>query len=508
MPPVTAERLLSILLVEDEPEALAILARMIALKFPNIKIHTAANGEEGLAICRKERPELVITDINMPFLDGIRMAGEILADHPGTLIIVLTAHSDTRHLLDAIELGITYYVLKPINQRKLFAAINQCLTRISLSSQIREQQEHIVKLSLAVERSPNMVVITDRHGTIEYVNSKFRELTGFSDAEIIGQGLRLLQADPGSVDIETQLRDIVKNGLEWRGEEQSRKKSGEIYWEAVSISPIIDSNGNPSNFVVVKEDISARKLVEARIETLNTNLAARAAELEEVNQELEAFSYTISHDLRSPLTAISGFSQLLRDIYSARLDDEAKEYLLAINDEALRMNQLIATMLNFSRLGRQELHLDLVDLSNIAHAVVADLQRKEPDRSVSVEISDGLQCTGDPALLRVVLENLLGNAWKYTGRTSAAKIEFAQFDDEADPAFYIRDNGAGFDMAQGDKLFLPFQRLHLTDEFTGHGIGLATVERIIKRHGGKVWAEGEKDKGATFYFSIGKDNHL
>lgn len=273
------------------------------------------------------------------------------------------------------------------------------------------------------------------------------------------------------------------------------------------------------------------KLNQEEVEILNTNLAARAVELEEANceleatlneleaanqelettnreleaanQELEAFSYTVSHDLRSPLTCIDGYCQLLMDMCAERLDERGKGFIAEISDSAERMEQLISTLLNFSKLSRSEINRTTVDISELANAVAAQLRVNEPQRRVAFSIEEGLKADADPRLLRAVLENLIGNAWKYTGKREEGVIEFGATEREGKTAWFVRDNGAGFDMAEAGRLFAPFQRLHDREEFEGSGIGLATVKRIIERHGGRVWAEGETGKGATFYFTLG-----
>lgn len=230
-------------------------------------------------------------------------------------------------------------------------------------------------------------------------------------------------------------------------------------------------------------------------------LAARTVELENVNRDLEAFNYSVSHDLRKPLTVIYSYSQLIQDFYSDKLDAHCREYLQEIGAASQRMNLLIETLLDFASLTRTALHRENVNLSEIAHTAAKELVLTEPDRRVTLRIPDGIVVSGDKNLLQVVLNNLMSNAWKYTHERDDAVIEFGIQDDGGAPTYYVRDNGSGFDMSYADKLFIPFLRLPGAS-VEGHGIGLATVERIIKRHGGQVWAEGESAKGATFYFTL------
>jgi len=231
-------------------------------------------------------------------------------------------------------------------------------------------------------------------------------------------------------------------------------------------------------------------------------IRARTAQLEAANKELEAFSYSVSHDLRAPLRSIDGFSQALQEDYTARLDEEGRSHLRRVRAATQRMAHLIDDLLHLARVSRAELRSAPVDLSAVAQGVVAELRQREPRRAVEFVCVDQARVRGDPALLRVLLENLLGNAWKFTAQRRPARIEFGVSQQDGATAYFVRDNGAGFDMSYADKLFGAFQRLHSAKEFEGTGIGLATVQRIIHRHGGRVWAESAVDQGATFYFTV------
>jgi PAS domain S-box-containing protein len=252
-------------------------------------------------------------------------------------------------------------------------------------------------------------------------------------------------------------------------------------------------------------DITDRKRADEEIKRLNTDLAARAAELEEANRELEAFNYTVAHDLRKPLTVINSYTQVIKELCGNKLDENCTGYLEEAYKGTLRMNKLIDALLNFSHMAHVELRREKVDLSAMAHEVAAELKLNESEHRVTFLIANGLSADGDGALLRVVLDNLLGNAWKYTGARDEGIIEFGTTEDDGKPAWFVRDNGAGFEMVDADELFTPFQRLPGAGEYKGFGIGLATVERIISRHGGRVWADGEPGKGACFYFTLSTD---
>ena len=262
--------------------------------------------------------------------------------------------------------------------------------------------------------------------------------------------------------------------------------------------------GEPKNrqVAILFSDITERKATEATIAQLNANLQQRAAQLEGINKEMESFSYSVSHDLRAPLRSIDGFSQILLEDYADRLDGEGKDALRRVRNAATGMAELIDALLALSRLSRIELRTERIDLSALAQAITEEMRRSEPDRTVEFVIAPAVVVEGDRTLLKAALGNLLGNAWKYTQPRTSSHIEFGRVERDNDTVYFVRDNGVGFDMAYVGKLFGAFQRLHRQSEFGGTGVGLATVQRIIHRHGGRAWAEAAVDQGATFYFTL------
>jgi signal transduction histidine kinase len=269
---------------------------------------------------------------------------------------------------------------------------------------------------------------------------------------------------------------------------------------------VIDVDGEPC-VLWASLDLTARLQAEAEIRRLNAELerrvSERTAQLAIANQELESFAYSVSHDLRAPLRSIDGFSQALLEDYADRLNDEGRDYLNRVRAASQRMGDLIDDVLRLSRASRGELHPSTVDLSDLATRIIETYRNQHPERTVQVNIEPGILVVGDPNLVRLALDNLLSNAWKYTSKTADARIDFGVRVQVGDRAYYVRDNGVGYDPAYAHKLFRPFQRLHRPDEFEGHGIGLATVRRVVTRHGGRTWAEGDVGKGATFYFTLG-----
>lgn len=393
--------------------------------------------------------------------------------------------------------------MKKIKRQKIEIGTNDKLP----NEADRKRTEEALRASenryrLIVETSQEGILMVDEETRLTYVNQRMAEMLGQDGAEMLGRPFLDFVDDSARREVATRL-ERRKEGVREQYETVFLRKDGAKIWGSVSATPIMGAHGEFSGSFAMVSDISERKRAAEEIEVLNTNLAARALELEAANEELEAFSYSVSHDLRKPLTAISGYSQVILELYGRNLEGECKNYLQEVLDGTARMNRLIDTLLNFSRRIRSEMSRQTVDLSEMAKTIIAELKQADPLRRVSSAIADGVLANGDANLLRVVLENLLGNAWKYTAKNEETRIEFGVTEFRGKPAYFVRDNGTGFDMAYADRLFAPFQRLHAPGEFEGSGIGLATVRRIVKRHGGNVWADGEVGKGASFYFTLG-----
>jgi PAS domain S-box-containing protein len=352
-----------------------------------------------------------------------------------------------------------------------------------------------------------IVDISDPQGRITYVNDKFCAISKYSRQELIGQEHRIFNSGYHSKDFIRNLWTTVAEGRVWKGEIRNRAKDGGYYWVDTTIVPFLTSAGKPYEYVAIRADITERKRAEEQIHQLNEELeqrvVERTAQLTAANGELEAFSYSVSHDLRAPLRHIDGFAQLLRKHAESAMDEKGRHYIKTISDSARRMGQLIDELLVFSRMARVELRRAEFDHNALVDDVIRDGGFKR-NPAIDWRIASLPRIQADPILLRQVWVNLIDNAVKYSGKSPSPRIEIGSRSDPAsgEQAFFVRDNGAGFDMQYADKLFGVFQRLHSATEFEGTGIGLANVRRIVQRHGGRTWAEGRVGEGAVFYFSL------
>jgi PAS domain S-box-containing protein len=347
------------------------------------------------------------------------------------------------------------------------------------------------------------------------VNRRFCEITGYSEEEMLSRTYHDI-THPDDLEVHTtQARRVVSGEIPWYSvRKRYIRKDGSVVWVEVTVGALRDDAGRVYQYVDTVTDITAQKRAQDEVARLNAELEERVrqrtAELEAANRNLaaanrslEAFTYTVSHDLRAPLTALSGFSEMLADEYADRLGDTGRDYLARIQAAGKQMGNLIDDLLALSRASRAEIHASPVDLSELARAAVAALRHHDAGRQVEASIEDGVRVLGDEQLLRTVMENLLGNAWKFTSKTTGAAIGFGTIPAESAMVHcYVRDNGAGFDPASTGKLFRPFSRLHSRADFPGTGVGLASVQSIVERHHGRCWAEGQVGRGAVFHFTL------
>ncbi len=382
-----------------------------------------------------------------------------------------------------------------------------CLVVTDLTER-REAEKERIRLARLIDLARDAIFIRDEEGTISYWNEGAERLYGWSRAEALGRRAHeLLKADFPRP-LHKLAADVKKLGA-WEGELTHTGRDGRriIVASRWLLDRVPEFGPDAFRILEIDTDVTARRVAEDEFMELHAQLEERVhdrtRQLEESNKELEAFCYAVSHDLRAPLRGIDGFTQALVEDYAPHLDDKARHWCERIRAASQKMDQLIEDLLRLSRTTRGELSVGVVDLSAIARQIADDLRMADPTRQVDFIIAPELLFNGDARLLLIVLENLLGNAWKFTGKHERARIAFGADWSHGWATYFVRDDGAGFDMSAANRLFTPFQRLHSTAEFPGNGIGLATVKRVIQRHGGQIWAESAVERGATFFFTLG-----
>ncbi|MBK9525609.1 MAG: PAS domain S-box protein [Bacteroidetes bacterium] len=370
---------------------------------------------------------------------------------------------------------------------------NESSLEIDLQKSLKEAADY----KYALEESC-IVAITDQKGIIKYANDNFCTISKYSRDELIGQDHRIINSGFHSTEFIRNLWVTIANGKIWRGELKNKAKDGSFYWVDTTIVPFLNESGKPYQYVAIRSDITMRKEAEQENNKLKLELEER---VKQRTEELEAFSYSISHDLRAPLRAVNGYAKILEEDYEKMFDAEGKRLLNVIQENAKKMGVLIDDLLAFSRLGQKEIRMSFIDSNELVESVWAEVG-KTAEQPIQIKISKLHSVIADRSLLGQVFINLLSNAVKYSSKTLNPVVEVESRIDDHRVIFSIHDNGAGFDNDYAHKLFGVFQRLHSPEEFEGTGVGLALVKRIVEKHHGSVWAEGELSKGATFYFSL------
>ena len=414
--------------------------------------------------------------------------------------------------------GASLPVLLAVSGFELDGMLLRCLVLTDLSAQRAAEAQATVahqalrvseeRLRTLVDNAPIGIEELALSGELVRVNPRLCEITGYTADELLSLRIQDI-THPG--DLATDLANMQRLSSgeidSYSMEKRDLRKDGGVVWVEANRTVVRDPDGHPVLFVGAVRDITAQHDAEAEVGRLNGDLESRVerrtADLALANKNLETFSYSVSHDLRAPLRALSGYSEALLDDYSDHLDETGRGYAERIQAASERMATLIDDLLQLARVSRSTMHMRSVDLSKEVAAVVREFQSADPGRRIRISIQDGVQATADRGLIRTVVQNLIENAWKFTGRQENPTIEFGSMPAGDDGiCYFMRDNGAGFDPAHAAKLFEPFERLHTDTDFAGTGIGLASVQRIIGRHGGRIWADSEVGRGATFYFTL------
>jgi PAS domain S-box-containing protein len=375
-----------------------------------------------------------------------------------------------------------------------FGRLRQEIARRERTQQALRASEGF--LESIVENIPHMIFVKEAGELrFERINRAGELLLGVTREELIGKNdFDFFPVEQAKFFQERDRETLDNRVVVDIPEEPIETKSGRRWLHTKKV-PVVDEHGAPKYMLGISEDTTERREAAAALKMATEGMAAAI-------QDLEAFSYSVAHDLRAPLRAIDGFSQALEEDCGDALDAENRDHLTRVRASAQHMALLIDGLLGLSRLSRGEVAREKVDLTQLAREAAARLRETAPDRSVELVVADGLEAVGDPGLLTAALDNLIGNAWKFTSKSPRPRVEVGRQTDEGGTVFFVRDNGAGFDQAYAQKLFGAFQRLHSVAEFEGSGIGLATVQRIVRRHGGRIWAQGEVGRGATFYFTL------
>ena len=503
-------QVLKVLLVEDNPgDADLVTERLQEAKGLRFGIAHEQSLGEAARRAENERFDVVLLDLGLPDsqqMDTLARMTQVCSEVP---IVVLTGLNDEEAGLAAVRNGAQDYLLKnSVNSNLLVRCVSYAIERKQAERSLRALQERLAGI---VSTAVDAIITIDEHQIVILFSAAAEQMFLCPADQAIGKPLdqfmphRFRAGHPGHIrafgqtQVAARRRSARLTGL---------RSDGTEFPIETGISQVMVNGGKL--FTAIVRDISERERAAEEIRQLNADLEQRVvdrtAQLQAANKELETFCYSVSHDLRTPLRGLDGFSQALLEDYGDKLDAEGQENLRRIRSASQRMGQLFDDFLNLSRVTRAQITRESVNLSEMARKVAGEVRGAERDREAEFVIAEGLLVNADARLLRIVLTNLLGNAWKFTSMSARARIEVGSSRENGIETYFIRDNGAGFDMKYADKLFGAFQRLHSVSDFPGTGIGLAIVQRIVQHHGGRIWAEGKLDGGATFRFTLEPDN--
>jgi PAS domain S-box-containing protein len=502
-----------ILILEDDARDAVLIKDELqrsGLEFRSKRVETR---NDFITSLERESPDLILSDHGLPAFDGFSALHLAKQKAPDVPFIFVTGSLGEETAVKALKTGATDYVLKhklvdlgPSVHRALREAAERA-RRKQAEEALRESQERFRLLLEGVK--DYAICMLDPEGRVLTWNTAAQAIEGYGPDQIIGRHFSyIFSAADRKSGLPKKCLAVAEKSGRFETEVLLVRKDGSKYWANVVLTALRNGNGEITGFSKVIRDITERKHAEEEIRTLNAELEdrvfQRTMELEAANKELEAFSYSVSHDLRAPLRHIDGFAEMLTRSGARDLNEDNQRLLKVISDSARQMGQLIDDLLAFSRTGRSELKLVSIPMTPFVATTIQELAPEIRNRKVTWKIAKLPTVQADPVTLRQVMVNLLCNALKYSSKRPESRVEIGFKDGRQETTFFVRDNGVGFDPRYASKLFGVFQRLHSATEFEGTGIGLAIVRRIIARHGGKTWAEGVLDEGATFYFSLPK----
>jgi PAS domain S-box-containing protein len=521
-----------ILIVDDTQESLQILNRI--LEEHGYRVRPATTGYFALKSVEAKLPDLILLDVRMPEMDGYEVCRRLKSDPRSRNIpvIFISAYTETANKVEGFKAGGVDYIAKPLELEEVLARVDIHLRLHELTERLEQQvdqrtrqlRREITERKLAEQKlresEDRFRSIFDNavegifqttpgdKGRFISANQAHARLLGYDSPEQMMT--EVTQIGP-QIWFDPQERiafsEQVAQGTVTDFEVRLRRRDGRLVWASLNARPIFGASGQLECIEGIMLDITARKDAEKKVgeyrDHLEELVRGRTSQLEAANKEMQAFTYAVSHDLRAPLRHIGGFIELLQKKTETLLDEQGVHYMAVISDAARKMSVLIDSLLSFSRMDRQRLSVQKVALGELVQEILGQSELDTGAREVDWRIGTLPVVRGDKAMLRVVLVNLISNALKFTRPRPQPQIEIGSLPRQnSEAVIFVRDNGVGFDMAYAERLFGVFQRLHRADEFEGTGIGLANVHRIVARHGGRTWAEGEPDQGAAFYFTL------
>lgn len=499
-------RTVRILCLEDDPNDAELIVHHLSALPLNPLIDHVETGEAFRSHLSANRYDLILCDYSIPGFSGTEALSLAVSQAPDVPFIFFSGTIGEEAAIDSLLQGATDYVVKQ-RPARLRSAVTRALELAELRRRQRSAQDSLRFQADILNSVTEGVIATDVEGAVVYWNHGAQSILARSAKDVMMQPIQRACSDVEPGCFASLMSDVERDGVGRRTVEYRRIGEPEPKWISIAARPLTDSRDAKLGYLIIVTDVTDQHVSREQVLRLNAELEERVrlrtAALAEANEELNKFAYSVSHDLKAPLRAMGGYAAVLREDFAERLGEEGLRVVSRIGAAATRMDLICQGLLRLSRLSSAQLVLEEVDLSQVAATIAAELMEANPGQDIEWTIDQHLLATADPSLVRSLLENLLGNAVKFSGQSRPSRVEVGRTRTERGMAFFVRDNGIGFSAEHANQIFEPFQRLHREDEYPGVGIGLSTAVRIAKRHNGEMWAESEPDKGATFYFTMG-----